>query len=99
MALILAALAVRTRRPSLVLACSVAVALPVGALIGASKGGLSLLTLTGWICLVIVIAVHRFVILPGLDWQTLKLANEARRQTILHLVLLTGSIVFLVPFA
>src|SRR5689334_10844414 len=98
-ALLLAALAVRTRRPSLVLGCSVAIALPVGGLLGASRGGLALTTLTALICLVVMAGIYRFVVFPGLDWQIQKLANETRRQTVLHLVLLTGSVVFLVPFA
>ena len=35
----------------------------------------------------------------GSRWHDLKFGKEAARQTMLHLVLLTGSILFLVPFA
>ncbi len=36
---------------------------------------------------------------PVMDWKALKYGKEAARQTVLHMVLLTGSVVFLVPFA
>ena len=36
---------------------------------------------------------------PRMDWQTVKYAKESVRQVTLHLVLLTGSAIFLIPFA
>jgi multiple sugar transport system permease protein len=98
-ALLLTALAVRARGTLLQVACAVAIALPVGGLFGASRFSLLTMALTAVICLAAMVAMYRYVVYPALDWQTQKLANEMRRQTVLHLVLLTGSIIFLVPFA
>ena len=99
MALLLISLAVRTLKPVIVLAAITATGIPIAALMAASRSGSVALFLTGLLCLAGVVGVYRFGIAPRLDWQTLKLANEMRRQTILHLALLTGSALFLVPFA
>lgn len=42
---------------------------------------------------------YRLALRPVLAWQTVKYAKETARQTSLHLVLLTGSFVFIIPFA
>lgn len=42
--------------------------------------------------------LYRFVVRPALDWKALKLTGEIRRQTVLHLTLISGSALFLVPF-
>lgn len=42
---------------------------------------------------------YRGLLRPAMDWQTVKYSREASRQTALHLTLLTGSFIFLIPFA
>jgi multiple sugar transport system permease protein len=99
MALMLTALAIRTRLPMTLLAAVVAVALPVSALELAAHAAVGLRVATAFGCFALVAALYRFAVMPRMDWQTLKVANEMRRQTVLHLVLITGSAIFLVPFA
>jgi len=99
MALVFTTLAIRTLKPGLALCAATAIAVPIAALMLASRSGVSSMFLAALVCLGIEVGVYRFVILPSLDWQTAKLAKEAGRQTVLHLALLTGSVIFLVPFA
>jgi multiple sugar transport system permease protein len=99
MALLLIILAVRTRQPLLCLAAVVAVGVPAVALTFASRSGVVPLFLNALACLALVVALYRVGIAASMDWQTQKLAKEAGRQTLLHLTLLSGSILFLVPFA
>jgi multiple sugar transport system permease protein len=53
----------------------------------------SLVTLLG------LAATYLASLRPRLTWLEVKISKEVARQTILHLVLLTGSAIFLVPFA
>ncbi|HLJ54757.1 MAG TPA: carbohydrate ABC transporter permease [Chthonomonadaceae bacterium] len=98
-AIVLATIAIRRPRSSIIAIALAAVAVPSGAIYAASKGGIVPMLAVAVACLAAVLATYRVAIVPNLDWQTLKLANEARRQSILHLALVTGSLVFLVPFA
>ena len=98
-ALLMITLAIRTRRPEIILAAVVAIALPAITVSGASRFGVDWMLAAGLTCLAVLIGAYRFAIIPRMDWQTLKLANEMRRQAVLHLTLITGSVIFLVPFA
>lgn len=53
----------------------------------------SLLTLAG------AFGVYRLALRPAMDWQAVKAGKETARQTTLHLILLSGAMLFLVPFA
>jgi len=98
-ALLLITLAIKTRRFGTIRSAAISVVAPA-VLIGiASGGGIGWMFAIGLGCLVAMAGAYRFAIVPRMDWQMLKLANEIRRQTILHLVLITGSVIFLVPFA
>ena len=44
-------------------------------------------------------SLFRFWFRRRMDWQAIKYAKESVRQTALHLILLTGSAIFLIPFA
>jgi multiple sugar transport system permease protein len=81
------------------------ICLSVGAIVGGWaffreidwSGGLPLLLGS---LVVIGICVGAYAIMrPAMTWQAGKTANALRRQTLLHLALLTGSAAFLVPFA
>jgi multiple sugar transport system permease protein len=43
--------------------------------------------------------IYRLALRPGMNWQALKYGRHTVRQTTLHLILLSGSFIFLVPFA
>jgi multiple sugar transport system permease protein len=98
-ALVLVTLAVRRPQPVVVASAAGSLLLPILAVRAVSHSGLGVMLLVAVACLSTVLAVYHFEVTPKLDWQALKLANEARRQSILHLALLSGSLVFLVPFA
>lgn len=99
LALLLVALTIRTRQPLMALGALVAVCVPAVAIVAGARSGLVTLFAACLFALVSVTALYRFWLRPRMDWQTAKFANEAGRQTILHLALVTGSIIFLVPFA
>lgn len=99
MALLLITLSVRTRRSAVILAAIASTAGPAAVLSYTSHYGPVALFLVGFVCLALVYVAYRLAVVPRFEWQTLKLANEIGRQTILHLALLTGSVIFLVPFA
>ncbi|HZO87120.1 MAG TPA: carbohydrate ABC transporter permease [Chthonomonadaceae bacterium] len=44
-------------------------------------------------------ALYRLGLRPKMDWQAVKAAKETARQTTLHLILLSGALIFMVPFA
>jgi multiple sugar transport system permease protein len=77
-------------------AAGIAAGIAAGCLIGWS-GGLPLLL--GSLIALGMSAGTYAVMRPAMTWQAGKTAKELRRQSILHLALLTGSAVFLVPFA
>jgi multiple sugar transport system permease protein len=66
--------------------------------IGIGHGSIGLLAAAlvtgGW-----TFALFRFRFRHRMDWQAIKYAKESVRQTTLHLILLTGSAIFLIPFA
>jgi multiple sugar transport system permease protein len=62
------------------------------------KGSLSLLS-ASVISVGLGAALFRLGFQPRMDWQAVKYGKESVRQTILHLILLTGSAIFLIPFA
>ncbi len=96
---LLIALAVRARNSVSILTAVGGIVLPGLAVSFASRFGVTALAPTALACAAIAAAILWLWIVPRLDWQTLKSAKETGRQTALHLVLLTGSVVFLVPFA
>ena len=98
-ALLLTTLAIRKRKPEMVGAAMAAIVLPIVAVWASSRFGVGAMLAVTVACLVLMLGIYRYAVVPRMDWQTLKLANETRRQTILHLALMTGSFVFLVPFA
>jgi multiple sugar transport system permease protein len=53
----------------------------------------------GGVMLALEAIFYRLKMRPGLDWKGFKFGREAARQTTLHLILLSGSFIFLVPFA
>ena len=57
------------------------------------------LLIAGLLTVGMELAAWRFIMRPYLAWHDIKFGKEAVRQTILHSVLLTGSVIFLVPFA
>ncbi len=97
--IVLALMAARTR----LLPCIgtiVAIALIGAALyFGLPLGGAARLLVAGSVVTGLEYAAWRFVLRPRFAWHDLKFGKEAARQTMLHLVLLTGSIIFLIPFA
>ncbi len=52
----------------------------------------------GATALIVEYVLYRFGLAPHLDWETRKYRKEMIRQTSLHSVLLSGSLIFLVPF-
>jgi multiple sugar transport system permease protein len=57
------------------------------------------LFLPSTLVLIALLAYYRLAIRPRMGWAVLKANREDGRQTALHLILLSGSLVFLVPFA
>jgi len=50
-------------------------------------------------CLAVEWGIYRFFVRRTFPWQSLKYMRESARQTILHMILIAGSILFLIPFA
>jgi len=49
--------------------------------------------------LVLVSVVYALLVRPGIRWKEARAGREAGRRTLLHLVLMTGAVIFMVPFA
>ena len=47
----------------------------------------------------VLVAAYALLLRPRLTWRERKAGRETSRQTVLHLLLLSGSAIFLVPFA
>ncbi len=96
---VLLLVALRIRRPDMIL-LSVAALAVTGTLVvlGSARGSLGLL-LAALISAGFAGAAYRLRFRPGMDWQAVKYGKESIRQTTLHLILLSGSAVFLIPFA
>jgi multiple sugar transport system permease protein len=96
---VMALTAVRVRRRDL------AAAVVFGLLTGVACVGLLPIALglrlmvVGALSLVAEAGLYLAALRPSLDWQALKFGKQSARQTTLHLVLLSGSVIFLVPFA
>ena len=98
-AIVLALLAARTRRAPM-LGTVAAIALVAVVLYTVLPVSLSArLLIAGLLTVGMELAAWRFILRPYLAWHDIKFGKEAVRQTILHAVLLTGSVIFLVPFA
>ncbi len=96
---VLLAMAVRLRVKAL-LAGVVGVVLAVVLLYALLPlAGSGRLVLAGMGAVALEAIVWRVAIRPRLAWQDKKFGKEAARQVSLHLVLITGSILFLIPFA
>lgn len=57
------------------------------------------LALVAILWLIVDAAIFKWVLTPIWTWNTLKFARGAGRQTFLHMILITGSILFMIPFA
>ena len=66
--------------------------------LGSARGSLGLLA-AGVISVGAAAALFRLRFRPAMDWKAVKYGKESARQTTLHLILLTGSAIFLIPFA
>lgn len=96
---VLLLVALKVRRIDFIGAALIDLAI-TGALLvaGSGKGSLGLL---GASVVSVGLAATLFQLLfrPGMDWKAIKYGRESVRQTTLHLILLTGSAIFLIPFA
>ena len=93
------ALAIKTRSSATIQGCLITIFVPIVAYIGLRNFGLGGYVGAGLIAVVISIIAYRAVVISKGDWKVLKDGKEALRGSLLNLVLLTGSFVFLVPFA
>src|SRR5579884_3724315 len=75
----------------LLLGVALLVALPMGKPTRLMVASLAALACQG--------ALYRLGLRPKMDWQAVKAAKETARQTTLHLILLSGALIFMVPFA
>lgn len=57
------------------------------------------LCLAGLVAIGLEAGFWKYLLAGKMTWQDLKFGKETVRQTVLHLTLLTGSLIFLVPFA
>jgi multiple sugar transport system permease protein len=91
--------AIRTRVASLIVATLVIA--PCAALVVAvTPGSAGLKSAFGGLFAVAAeLAVYRVMLRPALTWETVKYARESARQTTLHMVLMSLSLIFLIPFA
>jgi multiple sugar transport system permease protein len=97
-AVVLIFLAVRLKRPSanlILMALLVACAVTYRLLFRYGPLGLGLASL---VTALAELFTYRMLLFPAVDWQAMKYAREVARQTALHLILLSGSALFLVPF-
>jgi multiple sugar transport system permease protein len=91
--------AMRTRRPAQIVLALTLCALAIAVCFRLPKVGI-FETLTKATLVLICEGVFYWLFLrPAMNWQAVKYGKEAARQTTLHLILLSGSILFLVPFA
>ncbi len=93
-------IALRTRRIMPIVCCIVLLLMTLAGIVKISiRLGVSGVIIAAAISLLCSALLYRFGLQPGMDWQAVKAGRETVRQTTLHLILLTGSFVFLVPFA
>jgi multiple sugar transport system permease protein len=96
---VLLLVALRMRRVDLIVAALVDLAITgVAVFAGSGRGSLGLLG-ASVVSVGLAAALFQFVFRSRMDWQATKYGKETVRQTTLHLILLTGSAVFLIPFA
>jgi len=96
---VLLLLALRVRRVDFILMALADLAITGIAIYqGSARGSLGLLG-GSVISVVLAAALFQLGFRPRMDWQAVKYGKESVRQTILHLILLTGSAIFLIPFA
>lgn len=94
-----AALCFNNPKPPRIVALLLTIAAPICCYWLLGKNPPTGICVAGGLALAISYGYYRFVLAPTLDWQSIKFKKEASRQTLLHLVLASGSILFLVPFA
>jgi multiple sugar transport system permease protein len=97
-AVVAGALAVRQRRPLALAAVVAAVAMGLVSVRLAPPAVPGLLV-GALVSAVALAAAYLGLVRPGLKWRERKAGREVGRQTALHLALLTGAAVFMVPFA
>lgn len=64
----------------------------------AAGRGVSWLVASGLFGIAALASAYRWIVRPVMDWQNVKASKEAARQTSLHLILLSGSALFMIPF-
>jgi multiple sugar transport system permease protein len=89
---------IRLKQRGLATGCGLLLLLLIGGILrfGSSAVGLTLLGLSTTL---LEIALYHIAFKPRLNWQGIKRVRETIRQTCLHLILSTGSLIFLIPFA
>lgn len=98
MGAVLSLLAMRLRKLPLFLVLLGMLILYIGIVLKSGvASGFALLGLSS-LFLILQFLVYRTVLAPSLDWQAHKYRREMTRQTGLHLALLSGSILFIIPF-
>ena len=97
--IVLVAMAIRLREKTALASVAGAVLISLLLFIGLPLNGAAHLLVAGIVAVALEVGVWRFVLRPRLAWQDKKFGREAARQATLHLTLLTGSILFLIPFA
>ena len=97
--IVMLALAARLREKTVVVSAIAAVLISVVLYAQLPLAGAMRFLMAGMIAAGLEACVWRFALRPRLAWHDQKFGRQAARQTILHLVLLSGSILFLIPFA
>lgn len=83
-----------------ILSCAVLVLLAyLGVIFKLGMANVLMLLGTGSLTLAAEYLLYRFGLAPQLDWQAIKYRKETMRHAILHSVLLSGSLLFTIPFA
>jgi multiple sugar transport system permease protein len=95
--LLLGALHARARSIALILGCLLPLWVLIIAALPFTPVWKTLMSLVP--CLAVEWGIYRFFVRRTFSWQSLKYMRESARQTILHMILITGSILFLIPFA
>ena len=96
---VLLLIALRVRRADFIGMAVASLAVTGLALVfGSGKGSLGLLA-ASMISVGVAASLFRLGFRPRMDWKAIKYGKVSVRQTTLHLILLTGSAVFLIPFA
>ena len=92
-------LAVKTKQSSTTLGAAIVTLISSAVYVLSWRWGAIGIALGGALAAVVNWFSYRVIVISTADWRVLKNGKEGMRQTLLHLALLTGSFIFLVPFA